>query len=156
MRRIMLPQALPLVALLLLLAVDPSAPLRAAELQSLTVVTKTRTYDFMVEVALTEADQARGLMYRRELPMGFGMLFGFVREREVSFWMKNTYVSLDIIFIRSDGRIRRIAMSTKRLSERRIPSGGPVRGVLELIAGTAERLNIAPGDRVVHPLFRAR
>jgi uncharacterized membrane protein (UPF0127 family) len=141
---------------LLLLAVDPSARLRAAELQTVAIVTKSNTYDFMVEVVLTEADKARGLMYRRELPMGFGMLFGFVPEQRVGFWMKNTYVSLDVIFIRADGRIRRITANTQPMSERPIPSGGPVRGVLEVLAGTAARLNIMPGDRVVHPLFRGR
>jgi uncharacterized membrane protein (UPF0127 family) len=148
--------ALRVIALLLLLAVDPAARLRAAELQTLAVITKNTTHQFMVEVALTEAEQARGLMYRRELPMGFGMLFGFVRQQPVSFWMKNTYVPLDIIFIRADGRIRRIVANTKPLSERRIASGGPVRGVLEVLAGSAERLNIRPGDRVVHPLFGER
>jgi uncharacterized membrane protein (UPF0127 family) len=153
MCRFLLPQALRLVVLLLIWSV---APLRAAELQSLAIITKTRTYDFLVEVALTEADQARGLMFRRELSMGTGMLFGFVRDREAGFWMKNTYVSLDLIFIRADGRILRIAANAKPLSERLIPSRGPVRGVLEVLAGTAARLNIAPGDRVVHPLFRAR
>jgi uncharacterized membrane protein (UPF0127 family) len=70
--------------------------------------------------------------------------------------MENTYISLDIIFIRDDGRILRIAENTEPLSTRMIPSGGPVRGVLEVIAGTARKLGIAPGDRVGHKIFTAR
>jgi uncharacterized protein len=139
---------------LLLLIVDPSVRPTAAD--SLTIVTKTRSHEFTVEVALTEADKARGLMYRRVLPMGHGMLFGFVPAQEVSFWMKNTYISLDVIFIGADGRIRRIAANTQPVSARRISSGGPVRGVLEVLAGTAERLGIMPGDRVVHRIFNRR
>jgi len=68
-------------------------------------------------------------------------------------WMKNTYLPLDMIFIRADGRILRIAENTTPESEAIIPSGGPVRGVLEVIGGTAKKYGIAPGDRVAHPLF---
>jgi uncharacterized membrane protein (UPF0127 family) len=70
--------------------------------------------------------------------------------------MHNTYISLDIIFIRGDGRILRIAESATPLSDRRIPSGGPIRGVLEVIGGTAKKFGIGPGDRVAHPIFGAR
>ena len=92
-------------------------------------------------------------MFRRELPEGQGMLFDFQREQPTSFWMKNTYISLDMIFIRADGRILRIAENTVPLSEALVSSGGPVRAVLEVIAGTAKKLGIAPGDRVAHPIF---
>jgi uncharacterized membrane protein (UPF0127 family) len=71
----------------------------------------------------------------------------------VSMWMKNTYLSLDMIFIRADGRILRIAEKTTPESEAIISSGGPVRGVLEVIAGTAKKYGIGPGDQVVHSLF---
>lgn len=71
-------------------------------------------------------------------------------------WMKNTYVSLDMIFIRADGRILRIAENTEPLSTRIIPSGGLARGVLEVAAGTARKYGIAPGDRVAYPLFDGR
>ena len=81
------------------------------------------------------------------------MLFDFHREQEVSFWMQNTYIPLDMIFIRGDGRILRIAENTEPLSTRMIPSGGPVRAVLEVIGGTARKLGIAPGDRVASPIF---
>ncbi len=111
---------------------------------------------FAVELALTPEQQAQGLMYRKELPEGQGMLFDFKREQEATFWMKNTYVPLDMIFIRADGRIHRIAANTVPLSEALVSSGGPVRAVLEVVAGTAKKLGIAPGDRVAHPIFNSR
>jgi uncharacterized protein len=69
-------------------------------------------------------------------------------------WMRNTYVSLDMIFIRGDGRIQRIAENTQTESDRIIPSGAPVRAVLEVVAGTAKKFDIAPGDRVASAIFR--
>ena len=126
------------------------------ELQPLEIVSKTGVHTFAVEMAVTPEEQARGLMFRRELPEGQGMLFDFQREQPATFWMKNTYVSLDMIFIRADGRILRIAQNTVPLSEALVPSGGPVRAVLEVVAGTARKLGIAPGDRVAHPIFSER
>ncbi len=82
------------------------------------------------------------------------MLFDFKRDQEVAMWMKNTYVSLDMIFIQSDGRIRTIAENTEIESEKIIPSRGPVRAVLEVAAGTARKLGIRPGDRVASPILR--
>ena len=137
----------------LLIAVGP---LRAAGLQTLEIASKTGVHTFAVEIADTEAAREKGLMFRKELPEGRGMLFDFHREQDVSFWMQNTYIPLDMIFIRGDGRISRIAENTEPLSTRMIPSGGPVRGVLEVIAGTARKLGIAPGDRVAFPIFNAR
>jgi uncharacterized protein len=128
----------------------------AADQQSLEIITKNGVHVFAVEVAVTNEERARGLMHRRELPEGRGMLFDFSPDQEVSMWMQNTYVSLDMIFIRADGRILRIAENTEPLSERTISSGGRVRGVLEVVAGTARKLGIAPGDRVAHPLFTRR
>jgi uncharacterized membrane protein (UPF0127 family) len=125
----------------------------AADLQPLEIVSKTGVHTFAVEMAITPEEQARGLMFRRELPEGQGMLFDFQREQPTSFWMKNTYVSLDMIFIRADGRILRIAENTVPLSETLVPSGGQVRAVLEVVAGTAKKLGIVPGDRVAHPIF---
>ena len=75
------------------------------------------------------------------------MLFDFQHDQPVTFWMHNTYISLDMIFIHGDGRILRIAENAKPMSDDLIPSGGPVRAVLEVIAGTAHKLGIAPGDR---------
>jgi uncharacterized membrane protein (UPF0127 family) len=128
----------------------------AANVQPLEIVTKNGVQVFSVEMATTAQEKETGLMYRKELPDGKGMLFDFSPEQQVSMWMKNTYISLDMIFIRADGRILRIAENTEPLSTRIIPSGGPAKGVLEVIAGTAKKYGIAPGDRVAHPLFNGR
>jgi uncharacterized membrane protein (UPF0127 family) len=129
---------------------------QSAGLQTLEIASKSGVHMFEVEMAVTPEETARGLMFRRELPDGHGMLFDFKTDQPVSFWMKNTYISLDMIFIRSDGRIARIAENTEPLSERNIPSGAPVRAVLEVIAGTARKLAIAPGDVVAGPIFNSR
>jgi uncharacterized protein len=126
---------------------------RAASVQPLEIVTKTGVHVFSVEMATTEEEKTTGLMYRKELAEGKGMLFDFTPEQEVSMWMKNTYISLDMIFIRADGRILRIAENTEPLSTKIISSRGQAKGVLEAIAGTAQKYGIAPGDRVGHPLF---
>ncbi len=128
-------------------------PTQAADMQTLEIVTKSGVKVFNVEIARTTEERERGLMYRKELPDGQGMLFDFSPQQEVSMWMKNTYVSLDMIFIQADGRILRIAENTKPLSERIISSGGPVKAVLEVVAGTARKDGIAAGDRVAGPLF---
>jgi hypothetical protein len=128
----------------------------AAGRHTVEIATKRGVHSFAVELATTDAERSKGLMYRRELPEGRGMLFDFQRDQDVSMWMQNTYISLDMIFIRSDGRILRIAENTTPLSTRVITSGGPVRAVLEVIGGTARKYGIAPGDRVAHPIFRGR
>src|SRR5262249_24065241 len=117
--------------------------LAAAELQPLEIASKSGVHVFAVELASTPAGQANGLMFRRQLPEGQGMLFDFHMEQPTSFWMKNTYIPLDMIFIRAYGRILRIAENTMPLSETLVPSGGPVRAVLEVIGGTAKKLGIA-------------
>jgi uncharacterized membrane protein (UPF0127 family) len=81
------------------------------------------------------------------------MLFLYPAEQPVAFWMKNTLIPLDMIFIQSDGRIRRIEQNTKPGSLRPISSNGSVRAVLEMRAGTSTKYGIAPGDRIIHPLF---
>jgi uncharacterized membrane protein (UPF0127 family) len=129
---------------------------RAASFQSLEIVTKNGVQVFSVEIATTPEEKETGLMYRKELADGKGMLFDFSPEQEVSMWMKNTYISLDMIFIRADGRILRIAENTEPLSTRIIPSNGLAKGVLEVPAGTAQKYGIRPGDRVGHPLFGGR
>jgi uncharacterized membrane protein (UPF0127 family) len=129
---------------------------RAADEQALEIVSKSGVHVFSVEVMRTPEEKAKGLMYRRELAQGRGMLFDFSPEQAVSMWMKNTYISLDMLFIRADGRIARIAENTTPESEAIIAAGTPVRGELEVIAGTAKKFGIAPGDRVAHPLFERR
>lgn len=124
--------------------------------QTIEIATKSGVHVFTVEIVDNDADRAKGLMYRKELPEGQGMLFDFHRDQEVSFWMQNTFIPLDMIFIRGDGRILRIAENTEPLSTRLIPSNGPVRAVLEVIGGTTRKLGIAAGDRVASPIFNAR
>ena len=126
---------------------------QAASIETLEIVTKSGVHVFSVEMATTDKERETGLMYRKELPDGKGMLFDFAPEQQISMWMKNTYISLDMIFIRADGRILRIAENTEPLSTKIISSGGLAKGVLEVIAGTAKKYGIAPGDQVVHPLF---
>jgi uncharacterized protein len=138
------------------LSIFAGASARAASIQPLEIVTKTGVHVFSVEMATTEDEKTTGLMYRKELADGKGMLFDFSPEQEVSMWMKNTYISLDMIFIRADGRILRIAENTEPMSTRIISSRGSAKAVLEVIAGTAQKYGIAPGDRVGHPLFNGR
>jgi hypothetical protein len=132
------------------------APAQAGGQATLEIVSKTGVHAFTVELATNEAERSRGLMFRKELPEGRGMLFDFERDQPVGFWMHNTYISLDMIFIRADGRILRIAENTEPMSTRIIPSRGLAKGVLEVIAGTAKKYGIEPGDRVGHPLFNGR
>jgi uncharacterized membrane protein (UPF0127 family) len=134
-------------ALALLVAAAASG---AAVAGPLTIITADhRRVFFDVEVADTPKERARGLMHRRELPAGSGMLLWYPRPASVSIWMKNTYIPLDIVFIDEGGTIARIHPGAVPLTETLIPSGGAVRAVLEINAGLATRLGIAPGDRVL-------
>lgn len=130
-------------------------PLRAdaQSLEPLSIATAAGPRRFEVEVARNDADRAQGLMFRRSLAADRGMLFDFGRNEAVSMWMQNTYISLDMIFIRPDGTVARVAERTEPLSQRIISSGEPVNAVLEVAAGTAQRLGIKPGDRVEHAMF---
>ena len=128
----------------------------AADLQTIEIATAGGSHSFSVELAKTGRDLDRGLMGRKSLPDGEGMLFDFGSEQRLDMWMKNTFIPLDMIFIGADGRIRRIAENTKPLSKRLISSGGRVRAVLEVNAGTARKLGLAPGDAVSHPMFAAK
>lgn len=144
------------VALMAVFALAAGPWARAASFSTLEIATKNGVQIFSVEMATTDEEKQTGLMYRRELADGKGMLFDFSPEQQISMWMKNTYISLDMIFIRADGRILRIAENTEPESTRVISSGGLARAVLEVPAGTAQKYGIAPGDRVSHPLFSKR
>jgi uncharacterized protein len=111
---------------------------------------KVAQREIRVEVMRSAAERARGLMYRRNLGDNDGMLFLFGQEQELSMWMKNTYVGLDMVFIKADGRILRIEKDAEPLSERVIASEGPASAVLEITAGGADRLGLKPGDRIQH------
>ncbi len=145
-----------IAAITVLALVVTVAPSWSAGQQTLEIASKTGVHVFSVEVADNDAERAKGLMYRKDLAEGRGMLFDFHRDQEVSFWMQNTYIPLDMIFIRGDGRILRIEENTEPLSTRLIPSRGPVRAVLEVTGGSARKLGIAPGDRVASPIFNGR
>ena len=135
------------------LGVRPDADEIAFAEDRLTVETATVSYDFAVELATTPEQHRQGLMYRAELAPDAGMLFVFTDEHEVSFWMKNTLIPLDLLFVDRKGRIVAIAADAVPLSTTPIPSGAPVLGVLEVPGGTAARLGIAVGDRVRHSSF---
>ncbi|MES0808689.1 DUF192 domain-containing protein [Roseibium sp. SCPC15] len=110
---------------------------------------------FLVEVAATDIERARGLMFREEMAADHGMLFIFEGEGERFFWMKNTPLPLDIIYIDNTGQIVSIAADTTPFSEAVIPSGKPARFVLEVNAGIAEKLEIKVGDRISSPSMKA-
>ena len=105
-------------------------------------------YRFEVEVADEPDERAQGLMYRQSLADNAGMLFVYSQSQPVEFWMKNTPLSLDIVFVRDDGMIARIADHTTPMSEDLIPSGEPVRAVLEVKAGIMHQLGVTVGDRL--------
>ena len=108
---------------------------------------------FTIERAETDQEKALGLMFRTELKDSEGMLFNYGRSFEVTMWMRNTYIPLDMVFIRADGVIHRIEVRAEPLSERVISSGGDVAAVLEIAGGASERLGIKAGDRVRHKIF---
>jgi uncharacterized protein len=118
------------------------------DLVPLTIRSGARTHEFTVEVARTTEEQARGLMFRRTLGDEEGMIFPFDPPRPASFWMRNTLIPLDMIFIRADGTIARIAANTVPLSETPVAVGEPVAAVLEIRGGRAAELGVAEGDRV--------
>ena len=111
------------------------------------------THVFNVEVVKEEKARDRGLMFRQSLADDGGMLFDYDPPQAISFWMKNTYISLDIIFIDAKGTILNIKADTTPLSLQPLPSTGEARGVLELQGGTCARLGIKAGDKVRHRLF---
>ncbi len=148
------------LAVLFLAAACGGTPAQAAghvamETSELIIESAAGRHRFQVELATTPEQHMRGLMFREALAPDAGMLFVYAGERPVGMWMKNTLIPLDMLFIDGAGRIVNIVERTAPGSLKIIPSAGPVRGVLELNGGTAARLDIMPGDRVVHPMFQA-
>ncbi len=123
----------------------PTAPL--------SIVTAKGPQEFTVEVATTPAQMEQGLMFRQSLAADAGMLFDFKTPSPAMMWMKNTLIPLDMLFVDQGGHIVNIAERTVPLSTDTIPAAAPVRAVIELNGGTAARLGIKPGDRVVFPIF---
>jgi len=130
---------------------DGSAP--TMETEQLTVETANGPVRFTVEIADDDDERNRGLMFRQSLADDHGMLFHFQQAERASFWMRNTPLSLDIIFIGVDGRILNIAERTTPYSDAPVPATGMTRGVLEIRGGRASELGIRAGDRVRHRIF---
>jgi len=112
--------------------------------------TSTGDHEFTVEIAETAAERNQGLMFRQELADNAGMLFDFQEDRPTSFWMRNTFIPLDMIFIGSDGIVRNIHENAIPHDPTGIPSDGPVRFVLEIAGGRAREIGLMPGDRLEH------
>jgi uncharacterized protein len=145
-----------LLLLPLLLAVDASASLaQLAQFPtaSLSIVTAAGPHKFTVEVATTPEQMEQGLMFRQHLAVDAGMLFDFQVPSMATMWMKNTLIPLDMLFVGGDGRIINIHERAVPGSPATIGAAAPARAVIELNGGTAARLGIRPGDRVVFPIF---
>ena len=151
-RAALVPLALPATLPPLLVASPLEAKMREDRLW-LEIGGKDHPID--IEIAETAEEKALGLMYRTSLADDRGMLFPHRPPQEAAMWMRNTYIPLDMVFIRADGIVHRIEARTEPMSERIIASEGPVAAVLELAGGAAGRLGLKPGDRVRHPLFSA-
>jgi len=131
-----------------------SAPAFALPTENISVDTAKGHTAFKVEIAGDHASQEKGLMYRKKMAANAGMLFDFHTTVMTSFWMKNTVLPLDIIFIRTDGSVSSIAANAVPMSETPIPSSEPIRAVLELNAGRAAQIGMAPGDKVHAAIFK--
>jgi hypothetical protein len=138
-------------ALTVMLAAPLEAKMRQDRLWLLTAPGQETPID--VEIAEEPTEKQLGLMFRTELPQGTGMLFPYGNPREITMWMHNTYIPLDMVFIRADGTVHRIEERAEPLSDRIISSQGPVAAVLELPGGEAKRVGLKAGDRVRHPSY---
>ncbi len=143
--------ALSLLLLGAVLAGGTAASANGVKREPVTLVSDTGRHIITAEIADTPSAMATGLMFRRSLGADEGMLFIYQRPQNITMWMKNTYISLDMIFADASGRIIRIARDTEPFSTRIIESGGLAKVVLEVPAGTARRLRLKPGDRLEHP-----
>ena len=148
------------IILLLAILLATSLPGGAAEPQlqqfptsHLMIVSATGPHRFNVEIAETPAQMEQGLMFRRSLAPEAGMLFDFKQPTVATMWMRNTLIPLDMLFVDQQGLIVNIAPRAVPESDQTIAAAAPVRVVIELNGGTAERLGIQPGDRVLNPIF---
>jgi uncharacterized protein len=143
-----------LVCLFGLALVGPLSAQEVARIEPLSIVADTTATMFSAEIADTDELRSRGLMFRHVLPEGQAMLFDFGKPRPASMWMKNTYIALDMLFVRDDGTIAAIAENTEPFSTQTISVDEPVKGVVELTAGTVKRLGIKRNDKVYHQIFK--
>jgi uncharacterized membrane protein (UPF0127 family) len=128
----------------------PQPTLRTEPLE---IVSDRGRAQFVVEMADDPHEREVGMMCRTALAADRGMLFDFRSPQDVAFWMHNTLIPLDMVFIGGDGRVFSVA-TARPLDDTPVPAGGPVRAVLEISGGRARQLGILPGDRVLHRIFR--
>ncbi len=133
---------------------EPKAETLISPLEPLTVTTASGVHRFQVEIADDETERRDGLMWRESLAPDRGMLFDFKTEAPRAFWMKNTLIPLDIIYVAADGTVVSIAAMAMPKSEESLPSHGDALGVLEIAGGRAGELGIQPGDKVSHRIFK--
>lgn len=146
----------PARSVLAALALIVSLPLAACSDEAkLTIQTADGAHEFTVDVVDTAETRAQGLMYVQELAPDAGMLFDFQQERPVSFWMRNTFIPLDMLFIEADGTILNIHVNARPHDTTSIPSAGPVQFVLEIAGGRSVELGIEAGDQVEHARVKA-
>src|SRR5262245_44273892 len=131
-----------------------TGPQKTLPQSQLVIKTEKGRATLTVEMATEWPQQEADLMFRESLAPNAGMLFDFVKEANQSFWMKNTLIPLDMLFIKEDGTIVRIAANAMPLSEDPVPSYEPVRAVLEIAGGRAAALGIQPGDKAIHKIFK--
>ena len=129
----------------------PASALPSLPVETITIDAKGGPHSFTVEVAADDESRERGLMYRTAMAPDAGMLFDFHTPQMVSFWMENTVLPLDMLFVRADGTIARIKTNATPYSRENIPSGEPIELVIELNGGRAAALGIAEGARVHAP-----
>jgi uncharacterized membrane protein (UPF0127 family) len=148
-------RAAPLLVVVALLAAGlMMQSAHAMRLETLKLITARGPHVIDIEVTETAAEKAQGLMFRTRLADTAGMLFFYDTPQEITMWMRNTYIPLDMVFIRADGIVHRIEARTEPLSENIISSRGDVTACLELAGGAAERLGLKPGDRIEHRFFK--
>jgi uncharacterized protein len=150
-RRAVFPMVFPLAAGISRLPI--AAGLQHFSTSELTIVSATGRHRFKVEVAETPAQMEQGLMFRRSLAPDAGMLFDYKQPTVATMWMRNTLIPLDMLFVDGEGHIVNIHERAVPESLDVIAAAAPVRAVIELNGGTAERLGIKPGDQVIHPIF---
>ena len=149
----MLKRVLLIFAVLLLAIPVQAQPQPTLPLSDLVILTDKGPQRFKVELADNDASRSRGMMFRTSMAPDAGMLFDFGQEQMTSFWMRNTLIPLDMLFIKADGTILNVHQRAIPRDETGISSAGPVRAVLELNGGTASRLGIKPGNKVQHAIF---
>ena len=140
-------------ALVLCVALMPCASFAQSEHNVLSIVTASGTHDFNVDIMRTPAELEKGLMFRKSIPADYGMLFDFQHEQNVMFWMKNTYIPLDMIFMDKSGKVVGIIANAEPLSEQILQVGVPTDAVLEVRGGTAAALGLKTGDTVRDAIF---